>query len=214
MAYPYPSTPGDAPDHVFKILVVGVNNAGKTCLIRQYVHKLFQANIKPTIGVDFALKVLERGTRPVTVQIWDIAGQERCGSMTRVYYQAAVGALVVYDSTDPASFDGVSTWKDDIDYKVLMPDGNPIPCVLVANKCDLPENPPRSDEWLDQYARRHGFVGWVRTSARENTRVDDAFHMLIDHVLELHAPPQQPSEPNPHRASLAQPAQAEKKCCR
>ncbi len=65
-------------------------------------------------------QVLERRGRAITLQIWDIAGQGRCGSMTRVYYRAAVGALVVHGGTDRQSFAGVETRKDDIDFKVLM----------------------------------------------------------------------------------------------
>jgi GTPase SAR1 family protein len=41
----------------------------------------------------------------------DIAGQERFGSMTRVYYKDAVGALIAYDVTRKATFDAVRGWK-------------------------------------------------------------------------------------------------------
>lgn len=178
----FPTEGDTSSEFLFKVLVVGPPNAGKTCIIRQYVHKLFQPNIKSTIGVDFALKVIERKNKSITLQIWDIAGQERCGTMTRVYYQQAVGALVVYDSSDPESFNAVEQWKADIDSKVLGPDGRPIPVILVANKSDKPENPPRSDQWLTDYAKQHDFVGWIRTSALKNTNIDHAFDMLIDAV--------------------------------
>jgi Ras-related protein Rab-32 len=77
--------------------------------------------------------------------------------MTRVYYKEAVGAFVVFDVTRTATFDAVSKWKQDLDskvkylykytndlfikrfssLKVQLPDGNPIPCVLLANKVTL-----------------------------------------------------------------------------
>ena len=62
--------------------------------------------------------------------------------MTRVYFKEAVGAFIVFDVTRPATFDAVSKWKQDLDSKVQLPDGNPIPCILLANKvncvCLLP----------------------------------------------------------------------------
>lgn len=61
-------------------------------------------------------------------------GQERYGNMTRVYYKEAVGAFIVFDVTRKNTFDSVMNWKSDLDYKVQLPDGSPIPCVLLANK--------------------------------------------------------------------------------
>lgn len=63
-----------------------------------------------------------------------ISGQERFGNMTRVYYKEAVGAFIVFDVTRSATFDAVLKWKQDLDSKVQLADGSPIPCVLLANK--------------------------------------------------------------------------------
>lgn len=54
--------------------------------------------------------------------------------MTRVYYKDALGAFIVFDVTRPATFDAVVKWKQDLDAKVSLEDGSPIPCVLLANK--------------------------------------------------------------------------------
>ena len=54
--------------------------------------------------------------------------------MTRVYYKEAVGAFIVFDVTRVSTFEAVQKWKNDLDSKVHLPDGSPIPCVLLANK--------------------------------------------------------------------------------
>lgn len=54
--------------------------------------------------------------------------------MTRVYYKEAVGAFVVFDVTRASTFDAVTKWKNDLDSKVQLSDGSPVPCVLLANK--------------------------------------------------------------------------------
>lgn len=63
-----------------------------------------------------------------------LSGQERSGNMTRVYYKEAVGAFIVFDVTRSHTFDSVAKWKADLDFKVQLSDGSPIPCVLLANK--------------------------------------------------------------------------------
>ena len=62
---------------------------------------------------------------------------ERFGNMTRVYYKDALGAIIVYDVTRRDTFKAVDKWKSDLDSKVLLPDGRPIPCILVGNKADM-----------------------------------------------------------------------------
>jgi Ras-related protein Rab-32 len=64
----------------------------------------------------------------------DIAGQERFGSMTRVYYKEALGCIIVFDVTRASTFEAVSKWKVDLDNKVQLPNGNRVPCILLANK--------------------------------------------------------------------------------
>ena len=54
--------------------------------------------------------------------------------MTRVYYKEAVGCFIVFDVTRGSTFEAVTKWKTDLDNKVQLPDGNPVPCVLLANK--------------------------------------------------------------------------------
>lgn len=62
-------------DHLFKILVLGETGVGKTCIIRRYVQQLFTEHYRTTIGMDFALKIIDwdNGTL-VRLQLWDIAG--------------------------------------------------------------------------------------------------------------------------------------------
>ena len=52
----------------------------------------------------------------------------------QVYYKEAVGAFVVFDVTRLSTFEAVQMWKADLDNKVLLPNGKPIPAVLLANK--------------------------------------------------------------------------------
>jgi Ras-related protein Rab-32 len=115
---------GSVKEYLFKVLVVGDIGTGKTSIIKRYVHSIFSNHYKATIGVDFALKMINLDNETVVrLQLWDIAGQERFGNMTRVYYKEALGALIVFDVTRVSTFEAVQKWKNDIDSKVLGPDG-------------------------------------------------------------------------------------------
>ncbi|XP_047110298.1 fibrous sheath CABYR-binding protein-like [Schistocerca piceifrons] len=173
-------------EHLYKILVIGELGTGKTSIIKRYVHQFFSQHYRATIGVDFALKVLNWDSNTIIrLQMWDIAGQERFGNMTRVYYKEAVGAFIVFDVTRVATFDAVMKWKQDLDSKVTLQDGSPIPCVLLANKCDQPKeglvnNPAK----MEEYCKEKGFTAWYETSAKENINIDEAARTLVKKILQ------------------------------
>ncbi|XP_011876398.1 PREDICTED: uncharacterized protein LOC105566755 isoform X1 [Vollenhovia emeryi] len=173
-------------EHLYKILVIGELGAGKTSIIKRYVHQFFSQHYRATIGVDFALKVLNWDPHTIIrLQLWDIAGQERFGNMTRVYYKEAVGAFIVFDVTRSATLDAVVKWKQDLDSKVQLPDGSSIPCVLLANKCDQQkEGLVNSPAKMDEYCREKNFSGWFETSAKENINIEEAARFLVNKILQ------------------------------
>jgi len=173
-------------EHLFKLLVVGDIGTGKTSIIKRYVHNIFSMHYKSTIGVEFALKVINWDPKTeIRLQLWDIAGQERFGNMTRVYYKEAVGALVVFDVTRSSTFEAAAKWKSDIDSKVTVGvEEKPIPVVLLANKIDLAKEGFKSASQMEQFCKDNNFAGWFETSAKDNVGIDKAAKFLISKILE------------------------------
>eukprot|EP00002_Diphylleia_rotans_P016814 TRINITY_DN3264_c0_g2_i2.p1 TRINITY_DN3264_c0_g2~~TRINITY_DN3264_c0_g2_i2.p1 ORF type:complete len:169 (-),score=37.53 TRINITY_DN3264_c0_g2_i2:37-543(-) len=121
--------------HLYKVVFLGDYACGKTSLIRRYVEGTFTPNYKLTIGVDFAVKNVEwNDSTTVSLQLWDVAGHERFGCMTSVYYKYAIAAIIVYDLSRPSTFDPVLKWRDDLNSKVVLSNDEPVPVVLLANK--------------------------------------------------------------------------------
>ncbi|KFO92685.1 Ras-related protein Rab-7L1, partial [Buceros rhinoceros silvestris] len=119
--------------------------------------------------VDFALKVVQWSeSETVRLQLWDIAGQERFTSMTRLYYREASACIIMFDVTNASTFSNSQKWKQDLDSKVLLPDGSPMPCLLLANKVSSNGN---------------GFSGWVETSVKENKNINEAMRVLIEKMI-------------------------------
>ncbi|XGW20881.1 hypothetical protein V3C99_004114 [Haemonchus contortus] len=166
----------------FKILVIGDPGTGKTSIIRRFVHDVFTANYKATIGVDFAMKrmTLDDDTQ-VYLQIWDISGQDRYGVMTRVYYKDANAAIVVMDATNDQTKEGAYRWKADLDQKLILTDGSHIPCILVVNKCDLENN--ITDEELNDMKLTYSFTDVMRASAKEDFGIQEAFTAVAKRIL-------------------------------
>ncbi|XP_076026858.1 ras-related protein Rab-38b [Genypterus blacodes] len=170
-------------EHLYKVLVIGDLGVGKTSVIRRYVHQSYSHNYRATIGVDFALKVLNWDSETVRLQLWDIAGQERFGNMTRVYYREAMGAFIVFDVTRPTTFEAITKWKEDLDSKLTQANGQSIATVLLANKCDQGQNFSHNGIKMDQFCKDHGFLGWFQTSAKDNVNINEAANFLVKHIM-------------------------------
>ncbi|KYQ49191.1 Ras-related protein Rab-32 [Trachymyrmex zeteki] len=169
-------------EHLFKFLVIGDYGVGKTALVRRYTEGKFSSNYKITIGADFAIKTLDWDPQTkINLQLWDIAGHERFGYMTRVYYKYAVAAALVFDISRAATFQSMKKWLNDLREKVALPDGSGIPVVLLANKCDI--SVAVTDEQISKFCRENKIHAWYATSAKNNTNVETAIRYLVDKVL-------------------------------
>ena len=132
--------------------------------------------------MDFHFRKFDISGVSVALQLWDIAGQDRFGAMYRVYYKDAFGAVLVFDLSREETFTNVLKWKREIDSKVTLPNGKPLPVVLLANKCDLPEASVRREQ-LDGFCKEHGFIGWFETSAKTNHNIEESIRGLVSSIL-------------------------------
>ncbi|KAI4472667.1 hypothetical protein M0802_016595 [Mischocyttarus mexicanus] len=157
---------------LFKFLVIGDYGVGK-----------FSSNYKITIGADFVIKTLNWDQNlKISLQLWDIAGHERFGFMTRIYYKYAVAAALVFDISRMATFKSMKRWLCDLREKITLPDGSNIPVVLLANKCDI-QHAAITIEQIVTFCKENNISAWYVTSAKENTNVDDAMSYLVEKVL-------------------------------
>ena len=196
---------------LFKVLIVGDAEVGKTSFVRRYVRSAYEKNYKPTLGVDFALKVIPWSeTQTVRLQLWDIAGQERFTSMTRVYYRRASACLILFDVTQPNSFHNAAKWKKDLDSKCFNSSGENIPCVLVANKIDLPMKVEKAE--INDLCKEHKFLGWTEMSVKDDKHVTETMEFL---VAELMSPstPVQTEEIGYIGPTMPDPDDRKKSCC-
>ncbi len=76
------------------VVLVGDAAVGKTCLLNQYIKGAVPKQKTPTIGVEFATKVVQlRNGVNVKAQLWDTAGQEKYRAMTAAYISRDIAPI-------------------------------------------------------------------------------------------------------------------------
>ncbi|ELT98053.1 hypothetical protein CAPTEDRAFT_110893 [Capitella teleta] len=158
-------------EYLFKVLVIGEFGVGKTSIIRRYTEGYFVPSYKMTIGVDFSMKSIPWNPMThVNIQLWDIAGHERFGHMTRVYYKYAMAAIVVFDLSRSSTLEAVSKWIEGVRSKVMLTEDDPIPCFLFANKCDIDSIEIDTVE-MNNFCQQNNIETWFPTSAKDDINI-------------------------------------------
>lgn len=161
-------------DYMFKILIIGNSGVGKTSLLFRYADNSFTDDFTSTVGIDFKVKTVFRQNKRVKLQIWDTAGQERYRTITTAYYRGSLGFILMYDVTNPESFNAVQDWST----QIRTYSWENVQVVLVGNKCDKAER-AISTEKGQQLASQMG-LDHFETSAKENTNVKHVFEHLVE----------------------------------
>ncbi|CAL5970741.1 Rab11 [Hexamita inflata] len=173
----------DEYDFLFKIVIIGESGVGKSNILTRYISNTFQLDHASTIGVEFSLKDIKikhkEQTYRVKSQIWDTAGQERYRSLAVSFFRGAVGALVVYDISQDATFEKVEEWIQQIKNQAKG-----VQIILVGNKCDL-ENMRKVSKGQGQNLAEQMGLLFIETSAMTGENIDKAFIELIKQVIDI-----------------------------
>ncbi|NHJ21719.1 MAG: GTP-binding protein [Candidatus Lokiarchaeota archaeon] len=161
-----------------KIIIIGEPGVGKTSLVKRFVSGRFTRDYRVSIGANLFVKELVLNSEiQVTIQIWDIAGQEKWVKMRHLYYKGAHGALVVGDATRGNTFKQLREfWHPD-----LKQFCGKIPSILVVNKVDL--KPMISNSEVENIAQNIDVNETIFTSAKNGQNVEKAFHKIAEEIV-------------------------------
>ena len=165
-------------DYLFKVLLLGDTDVGKSSLILRYTEETFNSKLVNSIGVDFKMKKKEIDGKVIKVQIWDTAGHERFRSITYSYYRGANAIIIVFDITDKKSFLSITEWLKQIEKHAK----ENVFKFLVGNKSDLAEERKVTFEEAKEYADEHE-LPYIETSAKEGININELFESSIKSFL-------------------------------
>merc|ERR1712050_279755 len=124
---------GFANKKKLRIVVVGLDNSGKTTVLNCLKPKKATLETVPTVG--FSTEEFQK--HGINFCAFDMSGQSRYRNLWEHYYGEVEGIIVVIDATDKLRFAVV---KDELETMLADPRvaGAKIPVLFLSNKMDLP----------------------------------------------------------------------------
>jgi len=110
--------------------MIGLQNAGKTSLLRVLAGGEFTIDSIPTVG--FNMKRVQKGH--VTLKCWDLGGQPRFRSMWERYCRGVNAIVFIVDSADK---EALPVAKEELHILLEKPAMEGIPLLVLGNKSDL-----------------------------------------------------------------------------
>jgi small GTP-binding protein len=162
--------------HIFKVVFIGDPAVGKTSVVAKHVSAAFKENYIPTLGTNISSKDYNIAGNPVSLMIWDIAGQEIFKTVIEKYFEGANAAFIVYDVTRPETYQSVVVWHEEM--MRLLP--KTMPVIVVGNKTDLPRRVDRKDG--EKIANQLN-ADYIETSAKTGANIDVAFDRIARKLL-------------------------------
>eukprot|EP00929_Paragymnodinium_shiwhaense_P088822 TRINITY_DN4912_c0_g1_i1.p1 TRINITY_DN4912_c0_g1~~TRINITY_DN4912_c0_g1_i1.p1 ORF type:complete len:247 (-),score=48.58 TRINITY_DN4912_c0_g1_i1:192-863(-) len=163
-----------------KILLLGDSTVGKTSLAQVFNGgvQAFPKSYSMTIGSDLMVKKysIPDSNTVVEMYIVDCGGFPVCQDLLRPHWESASYVMLVYDVSNPESFDNLPSWYDQV--KESRSDSALLGAVIAA-KMDLADRPGAvTAEQGKQFSSEKG-LQFFETCATKGS-VDDPFHFLAE----------------------------------
>ncbi len=166
----------------FKLCIFGDGGVGKTTLVNRYLTKVFDEDIKMTVGADFYVKDLEIDGKKVVIRIWDFGGEQRFKVLLPSFAKGADGGIFMYDITRYTSVKNIDDWLS-IFEKNVREKQIPIPIIMVGGKLDLQEKRSVETEDAVDLSEKHNLQGYFECSSKTGDKVEDIFESITRKMM-------------------------------
>ena len=155
----------------FKLIIIGDQNVGKSCLTLRATKNSFEVLYSPTIGFEFMTFFVKIDGKTIKLQIWDTCGQEVYRSLISSFYNNSSLAVIVYAIDNEDSFNNLEFWLNELKTK-----GNPdINLFLIGNKADLEDKRKISKEQGQDFCDTNNMKLFMESSAKTGFNAQELF---------------------------------------
>lgn len=165
-----------------KIVVLGSAFVGKTSIINRYCNGTFLEETLSTIGAGFFTHTMMCEGSEVTAMLWDTAGEERFRSVAPSLLRGANGLVLVFDLTQPESFNDIETYMEMFLDTCKVEPGMSMPVLLFGNKCDLP-NRAITKENINDWMKKNKVTHYHDCSAKTGEGIEESFQTFIESLV-------------------------------
>ncbi|MFX1537258.1 MAG: Rab family GTPase [Promethearchaeota archaeon] len=169
-------------EYIFKVVIVGPSQVGKTCFVHRYTDNKFLGDLKQTIGVDFALKKidvnLEDKEAQISLQLWDFAGELHYEYILPYYIKGTHIIILAFNSANIKTFEMLPRWLETV--RKHVPD---IPIILVSMKNDLGRTV--SDKLVKEFMEKENIEHVFHTSSMTGENVESVFQKCVEYAQKL-----------------------------
>jgi small GTP-binding protein len=161
------------------LAIVGDGSVGKSTLIQAFRTEGFMPVYKQTIGVDFYEKNLQiKGETNISLKVWDVGGQSIHSKNLSSYLTSASVVLLVYDVTNPESFENLIDWLSQVKKNTST---NFI--YVAGNKVDLIAARQISNKKQEDFIFDNNLSGGIYVSAKTGENVVKMFYKIASEVI-------------------------------
>lgn len=166
-------------DEIYKILILGERNVGKTSILLRFCTDIFYENTMQSSGISYLTKEITIDNERIVLLIWDTASTEAYRAINKAYYRNSLGILVVYDQTEEYTFEAIPDWIDEAQDVI----GDDKPIFIISNKCDLTEKVEVPESQAISFASANNY-NFYAASAKTGHNIRTIFFDLAKIMLE------------------------------
>ncbi|MFX0043473.1 MAG: Rab family GTPase [Candidatus Hodarchaeota archaeon] len=171
-----------SPDFMFKIVILGDDNVGKSTLALNYLNSR-DYNPNSPIGVNLAAKDTVLNNHSIRLIIWFLSNQKRFEKLRKFYLSGTIGAIIMYDITNINSMNKIYKWVQEIrDNKWIQSRGD-IPILLVGTKLDLDENRAVFKEERVKIKNKYNLTESMEISLETGENSDEMFDEITRFIF-------------------------------
>ena len=159
-------------DLIFKVIICGDLEVGKTSIALRATQNLFQEHHKATIAFDVFSYIVDINNTLIKLQIWDTCGLEEFSACAPSLFKNASLAFIVYSIDKNETFNNVNRWVNLIK-KNTRPDTI---FFLVGNKADLNDIREVSKEEGEKMKENEKYGYFIETSAKDGVNIQNLFY--------------------------------------